>query len=63
MTILSLMNINYSINLTYIDFSIKNNEGNTSNFYIADIFATYKISSRFMIDFQLSNLFNVKEYT
>lgn len=37
-------------------------EDYTKNFYLVDIMATYKVSNRFSLDFQLTNLFDEREY-
>lgn len=37
-------------------------EDYTKNFYLVDFMATYKVSNRFSLDFQLTNLFDEREY-
>lgn len=53
--------LNFSIKNEYYSNQVK--DKNIHNFFLTDIFLTYKFSNRFSMDIQLTNLFNEKEYS
>lgn len=57
-----LLSSRFNFTLRGEHYANRMSEGQTRDFYLADLLATYKFSNRFSLDLQLTNLFNEREY-